>query len=319
MYRSMVSRGKPGSRVATRAADSASARIMHAVRVELARGTPVVVAVSGGRDSMVLLEAVARVRPDSVAAVATFDHGTGPAATHAASLVRERAKTLGLPVRQDVSRQAATTEAGWRAQRMAFLEQVASELGARVITAHTLDDHLETVLMRALRGAGARGLAGLFAPSKVGRPFVGLARSTIALCAARVVRDVRRGSHQRIAPASPESRSHGSPPGAGPGASRADSRADRRVTPRRRSACRSRARDRFPHCDRDGWRHTRHRPRRPRSIQRAVARVAVARTRCAARGYARSPWNGTARIVYYSWDARWPNPAQWRGGGDSAS
>jgi tRNA(Ile)-lysidine synthase len=169
--------------VATRAADSASARIMHAVRVELARGTAVVVAVSGGRDSMVLLEAVARVRPDRVAAVATFDHGTGPAATHAASLVRERAKTLGLPVRQDVSRQAATTEAGWRAQRMTFLEQVASELGARVITAHTLDDHLETVLMRALRGAGARGLAGLFAPSKVGRPFVGLARSTVALCA----------------------------------------------------------------------------------------------------------------------------------------
>ena len=183
MYRSMVSRGKTGSRVATRAADSATARVVHAVRVELARGTPVVLAVSGGRDSMVLLEALARVSPDGVAVVATFDHGTGPAATRAASLVRERATMLGLAVRQDVSGEPARTEAGWRAQRMAFLEQVASELGARVITAHTLDDHLETVLIRALRGTGARGLAGLFAPSTVGRPFVGLGRSTIALCA----------------------------------------------------------------------------------------------------------------------------------------
>ena len=183
MYRSMVSRGKPGSRVATRAADSATARVVHAVRAELARDTPVVVAVSGGRDSMVLLEAVARVSPSSVATVATFDHGTGPAATRAAELVLERAITLGLPVRHERSQQPAGTEAGWRAQRMAFLERVAEELGARTITAHTLDDHIETVLMRALRGAGARGLAGLYAPSKVGRPFVALARSTIALYA----------------------------------------------------------------------------------------------------------------------------------------
>ena len=183
MYRSMVSRGKTGSRVTTRAADSATAHVVRAVREELTRGTPVVLAVSGGRDSMVLLDAVARVSPASVAAVATFDHGTGPAATRAASLVRERVRALGLAFRHEMSGDPACTEAGWRSQRMAFLERVAGELGARVITAHTLDDHLETVLMRALRGAGARGLAGLFAPSRVGRPFVGLARSTIAQCA----------------------------------------------------------------------------------------------------------------------------------------
>jgi tRNA(Ile)-lysidine synthase len=162
---------------------SATARVADAVRAELARGARVVVAVSGGRDSMVLLEAIARVAPSRVASVATFDHGTGPAATQAAALVRDRARSLGFPVRSGVSRTPASTEAEWRAQRIEFLAAVATELDARIVTAHTLDDHLETVLMRALRGAGARGLAGLLASSKVSRPFVGLGRSTIAVCA----------------------------------------------------------------------------------------------------------------------------------------
>jgi tRNA(Ile)-lysidine synthase len=162
---------------------SATARVSDAVRADVAGGTPVVVAVSGGRDSMVLLEAIARVAPSRVATVATFDHGTGRAASEAASLVRERARILGLAVRSAVSKAPANTETEWRAQRMAFLTAIAKELDARIITAHTLDDHIETVLMRALRGAGARGLAGLLAPSQVGRPLVGVNRATIAECA----------------------------------------------------------------------------------------------------------------------------------------
>jgi tRNA(Ile)-lysidine synthetase-like protein len=185
MYRNLVPRGrstrastpKPATRLA------ASARVVDAVRAELARGTPVIVAVSGGRDSMVLLEAIARVASSFVASVATFDHGTGPAATRAASLVRDRAQSLGLPMRSGVSWTPARTEAEWRAQRIEFLKAVANEFGARIVTAHTLDDHVETVLMRALRGAGARGLAGLLASSEVGRPFVSLSRRTIAVCA----------------------------------------------------------------------------------------------------------------------------------------
>jgi tRNA(Ile)-lysidine synthase len=162
---------------------TASALVTQAVRVEVARGLPVVAAVSGGRDSMVLLEALARVAPGSVATVATFDHGTGPAAASAAALVCERARALGLSVRRGVSRRAGHTEAEWRTQRLEFLGEVARQLEARVVTAHTLDDHLETVLMRALRGSGARGLAGLLAPSPVGRPFVAIVRETIEACA----------------------------------------------------------------------------------------------------------------------------------------
>ena len=185
MYRHAVARGRPTRPRVTKRAPraAATARVAEAVRAESARGAPVVVAVSGGRDSMVLLEAFARVAPSLIACVATFDHGTGPAATRAASLVRDRAHALGFPVRSGVSRAPGNTEADWRAQRIEFLSAVASELGARIVTAHTLDDHLETVLMRALRGAGARGLAGLLAPSTVGRPFVALSRATIAACA----------------------------------------------------------------------------------------------------------------------------------------
>ena len=184
MYREMVARGRPPRRSPSPGrATAATTRVADALRAEVARGAPLVLAVSGGRDSMVLLEGMARVAPMRVASVATFDHGTGPAATAAASLVRERAHALALPVRSGASRAPARTEAGWRAQRLVFLHDLARDLGARVVTAHTLDDHLETVLMRALRGSGARGLAGLLAPSAVGRPFVGLSREAIAECA----------------------------------------------------------------------------------------------------------------------------------------
>lgn len=185
MYRDMVARGRPSGARTSRAGrgGTPTARVTDAVRAEVARGRPLVVAVSGGRDSMVLLEAVARTAAEHVASVATFDHGTGPAATRAASLVSERAHALGLPVRAGVTRAPARSEAAWRTQRMAFLSEVARELGARIVTAHTLDDHLETVVMRAMRGSGARGLAGLLVPSTIGRPFVRLSRSTVAECA----------------------------------------------------------------------------------------------------------------------------------------
>ena len=144
----------------------------------------VVLAVSGGRDSMVLLDAAARTSRAAIAAVATFDHATGPAATRAASLVRRRADALGVPVRSARARKAGRSEASLRAARWDFLEHVAAEYGARVATAHTCDDQLETVLMRILRGAGARGLAGLCAPSPILRPLLGVSRATVATYAA---------------------------------------------------------------------------------------------------------------------------------------
>ena len=143
-------------------------------------GRRLVLAVSGGLDSMVLLEACAERVPSSVVAVATFDHGTGPAARDAAALVRRTAAARGLPVVAGRAARVGRTEAEWRAARWAFLHRTAAELGAAVVTAHTADDQAETVFMRVLRGAGARGLAGLRAPSPVLRPFLSLRRGDLA-------------------------------------------------------------------------------------------------------------------------------------------
>src|SRR5690242_18049291 len=70
-----------------------------AVRMALApRKGKFLLAVSGGCDSMVLLRAASTTSHQSIAAVATFDHGTGAPATQAVELVRDLAQSMGLPV-----------------------------------------------------------------------------------------------------------------------------------------------------------------------------------------------------------------------------
>ncbi len=138
-----------------------------------------VLAISGGRDSMALLHAMARWAPHRIKAVATYDHGTGSYATDAASLVAAEARRLGLTTVRERARSVMTTEAQWRDARWAFLHRVARAYGGRIATAHTRDDQLETVVIRALRGAGARGLAALAAPSPIVRPWLGVSRAEI--------------------------------------------------------------------------------------------------------------------------------------------
>jgi len=143
-------------------------------------GRRFVLAVSGGLDSMVLLDAAARVARERVAVVATFDHGSGPHATHAAAFVAREAGKRGLPAVVGQGSGVPATEAGWREARWRFLRGIADQLGGSVVTAHTEDDQVETVLMRAMRGAGARGLAGLYAPTTgVVRPLLGVRRARL--------------------------------------------------------------------------------------------------------------------------------------------
>lgn len=153
-------------------------------RAALDADAPLLLAVSGGLDSMVLLHAMAASAHARVAAVATFDHGTGMSASLAAAHVAREAAMLGFPVvmgRSEPGEPAsAGREASWRRARYAFLRSAAAPLGARVVTAHSEDDQVETVLMRVLRGSGARGLAGLYASSDLVRPFIGLRRAVLA-------------------------------------------------------------------------------------------------------------------------------------------
>lgn len=111
---------------------------------------------------MVLLHAMARSRGDEIAAVANFDHGTGAFARRAAALVARESTRLGLTsVRGEGPPGLPCNEGAWRAARHAFLDATAGELDAVVVTAHTHDDQIETVVQRLLRDAGPRGLAGM--------------------------------------------------------------------------------------------------------------------------------------------------------------
>jgi tRNA(Ile)-lysidine synthase len=151
---------------------------------------PLVLAVSGGLDSMVLLDATARVARRRVAVVATFDHGSGIHATRAASFVCREAASRGLAAVVGRAESLVASEASWREARWEFLRAVAARAGGVVVTAHTEDDQVETVLMRAMRGAGARGLAGLYAAAEgIRRPFVRVSRASLERYAA--VRGVR--------------------------------------------------------------------------------------------------------------------------------
>jgi tRNA(Ile)-lysidine synthase len=150
--------------------------VRQSVRGALRPHRRVVLAISGGLDSMVLLDAAAQVAAADTLLVATYDHGTGVASTAAAALVSERACALGLSVVSARAGMRLTSEAEWRDARWSFLRSSAAENCGVVFTAHTRDDQVETVLMRVMRGAGARGLAGLLADSDVVRPLLKFSR-----------------------------------------------------------------------------------------------------------------------------------------------
>ncbi|MDX6384468.1 MAG: tRNA(Ile)-lysidine synthase [Blastocatellia bacterium] len=143
-------------------------------RLDLTTNAPVVVAVSGGADSVALLlalnELVKSGRFKLEMVVAHLDHRLrGEASDADARWVEGLATELGYDVRVgrvDVKRRAAKTgdnlEQSGRRARYEFLEKTALAYGAKlVLTAHTMDDQAETVLLNLLRGSGAGGLGGV--------------------------------------------------------------------------------------------------------------------------------------------------------------
>jgi tRNA(Ile)-lysidine synthase len=146
----------------------------------LEKAQRVVLAVSGGRDSMALLRAAIHAAPGQIAGVATFDHGTGAHAKAATELVVETCASHGIPCSAGCApADTPHTEAGWRVARWRYLRETAARLAARVVTAHTLDDQLETLIIRILRHAGARGLAGLDADGTAVHPWLAVHRASV--------------------------------------------------------------------------------------------------------------------------------------------
>ena len=128
---------------------------------------------------MVLLDAAARTAHDRIAMVATFDHGSGEHSAHAAAFVCREARRLGLRSVSARAEHLSASESAWRDARWSFLRRQAARVGGVVMTAHTEDDQVETVMMRVMRGAGARGIAALYAASDVRRPLIGTTRATL--------------------------------------------------------------------------------------------------------------------------------------------
>ncbi len=155
------------------------------------RGDRVLVALSGGPDSVALLRLLRDLEAGgelAVAGIAHLNHGLRDEADGDEQFCRALAVELGLPFRSDLVDVRARAEqlrtsledAGRRA-RYELFERVAAELHAAVIaTGHTRDDQAETFLLRLLRGAGPRGLAGIHPRSgRVVRPLLDLGRDEL--------------------------------------------------------------------------------------------------------------------------------------------
>ncbi|MGE5578444.1 MAG: tRNA lysidine(34) synthetase TilS [Bacillota bacterium] len=134
-------------------------------------GDLVIVAVSGGPDSMCLLDVLFALSPELGIRLhaAHLNHHMRAQAPKDAAMVRDFAKRLGIECAigdADVNglakeRGIGVEEAG-REARYSFLRKVRAETGAsKIALGHNLNDQAETVLMRLLRGAGTQGLAGI--------------------------------------------------------------------------------------------------------------------------------------------------------------
>lgn len=139
-----------------------------------------VVAVSGGVDSMVLLD-VLRQKPGVQLIVAHYNHGIRQDSYVDQQLVADTAKRHGLlfeAVEGHLGPQAS--EAFAREQRYAFLQSVRQKYDAQaIVTAHHQDDVIETMLLALLRGTGRKGLSSLRSTTDTVRPLLAYTKSQI--------------------------------------------------------------------------------------------------------------------------------------------
>ena len=155
----------------------------------------VVVAVSGGADSVALLRAVRAIVDDPARiAVAHFNHRLrGAVADADQRWVETLCQSLGLAChvghadRAEARPDRGGVEEAAREERYRFLQATAQRLGARfVATAHTREDQAETILHHILRGTGLNGLAGIRRVRPLG-PAVTLIRPMLAFSHAEVL------------------------------------------------------------------------------------------------------------------------------------
>jgi tRNA(Ile)-lysidine synthase len=136
-------------------------------------GTRLLVALSGGSDSVALTFILRELAPNggfSVAGLAHFNHRLRPTADRDEQFCRELALRIDVPlavggtdVREYAAAERLGIEEAARRARYAFLHRSAADIGAdRIAVGHTRDDQAETFLLKLMRGAGLTGLGGIY-------------------------------------------------------------------------------------------------------------------------------------------------------------
>lgn len=132
-------------------------------------GRVYVLAVSGGVDSVVLLDILRQCRCRLI--VAHFDHGMRPESAGDARFVEALAGFYGLEFVTKREELGDASEERARERRYSFLLDIAKKYKAELVTAHHLDDLVETVVINLTRGTGWRGLAGM-SDNRILRPLL---------------------------------------------------------------------------------------------------------------------------------------------------
>ncbi len=155
----------------------------------IGRGETILLAVSGGIDSMVMLDLLSRLAREEEyelkLVIAHMNHNLrGDESLRDLDFVRAAATKAGLDFFEETLKEgeiSGSIQGGARRLRHLFLKDVATRSGAsRIALAHNLDDRAETVLMSIFRGASLKGLSSM--PPKRGsiiRPLLGLKREDI--------------------------------------------------------------------------------------------------------------------------------------------
>src|SRR6476469_10942255 len=149
------------------------------MRIEIPGGK-YVVAVSGGVDSVVLLDLL-RLYPGVKVTVAHFDHGIREDSHLDRAYVAELAKRYRLPFVYDKGQLGPdASEAEARRARYDFLSKVQQKTGSdALVTAHHENDVLETAIINLLRGTGRKGLSSLTNGEGIIRPLLDVPKSEI--------------------------------------------------------------------------------------------------------------------------------------------
>jgi len=139
-----------------------------------------VLAVSGGVDSVVLLDMFAgRINPENLV-VAHFEHGIrGKTSKNDALFVKELSQKYRVKCEidyGDLTKNASEDLA--RRKRYDFLKSIAAKYSGQLVTAHHQDDLIETIAINLYRGTGWRGLA-VFGDKSIARPLVGITKENI--------------------------------------------------------------------------------------------------------------------------------------------